>query len=169
MTRIPVNVAEVIDNAKLGRFQIGVIRAVPSAACCWTASIRRLPQLIPAHPSREIGTIASALLGQVFGATNFGVLVGALTLPMLADKTGLPRPILIAGTIFLRAGNVSFTGFAASPEQLIILRFVGGVGLGCIHPQRYRPGGRVHAAAHPHTDRDCLRLRYLWWEARWAD
>jgi MFS transporter, AAHS family, 4-hydroxybenzoate transporter len=126
----PVNVAEVIDHAELGRFQIGVI--VLCAVCLLLDGFDTQAVSYTGPSITREWHIASALLGQVFGATNFGVLVGALTLPMLADKIGR-RPILIAGTIFF--GVVTFfTGFAASLEQLIVFRFIGGVGLGCIIP-----------------------------------
>lgn len=76
--------------------------------------------------------IASALLGPVFGANNFGVLVGSLALPMLADKIGR-RPILIAGTVGFGAITL-LTGFAENTAQMIAFRFAGGVGLGSIIP-----------------------------------
>ena len=76
--------------------------------------------------------IAGSQLGPVFAAANFGVLIGALTLSMLADKIGR-RPVLVGATLAFSAMTL-LTGYAQSMEQLLWLRFLGGIPMGCIIP-----------------------------------
>ena len=76
--------------------------------------------------------ISNAALGPVFGASNFGVLVGSLVFSMLADKIGR-RPILIGATLFFGVMTI-VAARAASVGELLVLRFVAGIGLGCIIP-----------------------------------
>ena len=76
--------------------------------------------------------IRNAALGPVFGAGNFGVLIGSLVFSMLADKIGR-RPILIGATFFFGVLTI-VAARATSVGELLALRFVGGIGLGCIIP-----------------------------------
>jgi AAHS family 4-hydroxybenzoate transporter-like MFS transporter len=87
---------------------------------------------MPVRRSRGIGRSPAPWVGPVFGANNFGVLVGSLTLTMLADKIGR-RPVLIAGTVCFGAITLLTAG-AGNTGQLMALRFAGGVGLGSIIP-----------------------------------
>ena len=51
---------------------------------------------------------------------------------MVADKIGR-RPVLIGATLFFSAMAIA-TGFAQNVDQLLWLRFIAGLGLGCIIP-----------------------------------
>src|SRR5271154_6737364 len=85
-----------------------------------------------------IGFVAPALvrswhlqpnvLGPIFGAGLFGMLVGSTTLGMLADRIGR-RPVVIGATFFV-AMCVLTTAAASSVPQLLLLRFLTGLGLG---------------------------------------
>jgi AAHS family 4-hydroxybenzoate transporter-like MFS transporter len=76
--------------------------------------------------------VARSELGPVFAAANFGVLIGALLFSMLADKIGR-RPVLVWATLFFAILTLA-TAYAQNMEQLLWLRFVSGLGLGCIIP-----------------------------------
>jgi AAHS family 4-hydroxybenzoate transporter-like MFS transporter len=76
--------------------------------------------------------IPNAALGPVFGAGNFGVLIGSLGFSMLADTIGR-RPVLIAATLFFSAMTL-LTARASSVGELLALRFISGIGLGGIIP-----------------------------------
>jgi AAHS family 4-hydroxybenzoate transporter-like MFS transporter len=76
--------------------------------------------------------VSNAALGPVFGASNFGVLVGSLVFSMLADTIGR-RPILVGATLFFGVMTL-IAARAASVGELLALRFVAGIGLGCIIP-----------------------------------
>jgi len=69
----------------------------------------------------------------VFAAGNFGVLIGSLLFSMVADRVGR-RPVLIAATFFFSIVTL-LTARASSVQELLIYRFIAGVGLGSIIPQ----------------------------------
>jgi len=76
--------------------------------------------------------VSKANLGPVFGAGLFGMLVGSLSLSVLADKIGR-RPVLIGATIFFAVCMLA-TARVTTITELQILRFVAGLGLGAIMP-----------------------------------
>ena len=63
---------------------------------------------------------------------NFGVLIGSLVFSMLADKIGR-RPVIVWATLFFAVMTIA-TAYAQNLEQLLWLRFIAGLGLGCIVP-----------------------------------
>ena len=76
--------------------------------------------------------VAPALLGPVFGAANFGVLLGQLSFTMLADKIGR-RPVLVFGTLFFALATL-VTARVSTMSELLAIRFVAGLGMGSIIP-----------------------------------
>ncbi len=76
--------------------------------------------------------VAPALLGPVFGAANFGVLIGQLSFTMLADKIGR-RPVLVGGTLFFALATL-VTARVDTMSELLAIRFVAGMGMGSIIP-----------------------------------
>jgi AAHS family 4-hydroxybenzoate transporter-like MFS transporter len=68
----------------------------------------------------------------VFAAGLFGILVGSLIFSVLADKLGR-RPVLVGATLYY-ALLTMLTAFAQTIEQLVVIRFVAGLGLGAIMP-----------------------------------
>ncbi|WP_186100118.1 MFS transporter [Burkholderia gladioli] len=76
--------------------------------------------------------VAKASLGPVFSASLFGMLLGALGLSVLADRIGR-RPVLIGATLFFALSMLA-TPLVSTIPALIALRFVTGLGLGCIMP-----------------------------------
>src|SRR5579871_4130238 len=76
--------------------------------------------------------VDKAEFGSVFVAGMAGLLIGSLLLSMLADRIGR-RPVLIASTFFFAVCMI-LTAQAGSMRELMILRFVTSLGLGCILP-----------------------------------
>ncbi|KMY85259.1 4-hydroxybenzoate transporter [Candidatus Paraburkholderia calva] len=78
--------------------------------------------------------VAKSALGPVFSASLFGMLLGALGLSVLAvaDRIGR-RPVLIGATLFFGVSMIA-TAFTHELTVLAALRFVTGLGLGCIMP-----------------------------------
>ena len=76
--------------------------------------------------------ISDPVLGRVVSAALVGVLFGSLFLSMLADKIGR-RPILVGSCLFFSVTTL-LTARAQSVDQLLIIRFIAGIGLGAIMP-----------------------------------
>ncbi|MFH1117000.1 MAG: MFS transporter, partial [Pseudomonadota bacterium] len=67
-------------------------------------------------------------LGLAVGAGQFGPLVGAAILGMLADRWGRKMMLIISALLF--GGFTLLTAYITSVEQLAVCRFLAGIGLG---------------------------------------
>ncbi|SAK69145.1 major facilitator transporter [Caballeronia glebae] len=90
--------------------------------------------------------VAKSALGPVFSASLFGMLLGALGLSVLADRIGR-RPVLIGATLFFGLSMIA-TAFTHDLTVLTTLRFVTGLGLGCIMPNAMALVGEFSSAEH---------------------
>jgi AAHS family 4-hydroxybenzoate transporter-like MFS transporter len=121
-----VDVAEVIERQPLGRFTLGLVVA------SWLVTFfDGYDMTVISFTSKHLihdFQLSKAMLGNVFSVGIFGTLVGGLALGWLGDRLGRRPAILIAtaGFSLLTAA----LGFAHSYQQLLILRFLGGVTLG---------------------------------------
>src|SRR5436190_8758383 len=126
----PIRVADVIDGAGIGALQIGLFALCAFCLILDGFDVQAIGYVAPSI-IQEWGVPNSAL-GSVFGAGNFGVLVGSLVFTMVADKVGR-RPVLVAATVFFSVLTL-LTARVNSIQELLIIRFVAGIGLGCIIP-----------------------------------
>lgn len=129
-TAAEINVADLIDNSRVGRFQIGVLILCTACLIVDGFDVQAMGYVAPAL--LQDWRISKANLGPVFGAGLFGVLLGSLLFSMVADKIGR-RPVLIGATVFFSIFTLLTAG-ASSVSQLLALRFITGLGLGCIVP-----------------------------------
>jgi AAHS family 4-hydroxybenzoate transporter-like MFS transporter len=129
-TQATVNVSEIIDNASLNALHVKVFLLCAACMIMDGFDVQALGYVAPAIVQEW--KISPAMLGPVFGAVNVGVLIGQLTLPMVADRSGR-RPVLLGGVLFFGVVTVA-TAWAASMSELLVLRFIAGVGLGSIIP-----------------------------------
>jgi AAHS family 4-hydroxybenzoate transporter-like MFS transporter len=123
---IKVDLDSVIDSARLGRFQIGVIL------------ICALVAMVDGFDTQVIGLVAPAIaadwqveaarFGPVFGAGLLGGMVGAFALGQAGDRWGR-KPILIAAALVFTLGSLT-TPFTRSIGELLLVRIVTGFGLG---------------------------------------
>ena len=125
-----ITIADVIDRSKIGSLQITLF--VLCAACL----------IMDGFDVQAVGYVGPSLLaewkipgsvlGNMLASGNFGVLVGSLLFTMLADKIGR-RPVLIAATFYFSVLTI-VTGMVRTVDQMILVRFLAGLGLGCIIP-----------------------------------
>jgi AAHS family 4-hydroxybenzoate transporter-like MFS transporter len=125
-----INIGRYIDDRPLSAFQIRVI--------CLCALVIGLD----GFDAQALGFVAPALskdlhltqgaLGPVFGASLFGVMVGSLLFGALADYFGR-KWLVIAGVLVFALGSLA-TSRASSVSDLVILRFLTGLGLGGVLP-----------------------------------
>ena len=125
-----VAVDTVIDRQTMSKLQKLAI-----ASCCLIA-------VVDGFDSQLIGflapSIASTLdvniksFGPMFSAGLVGLMVGALIMGPLGDKVGRKRILLGATMLFGLLGGL--TGMVRSLDQLVIARFLTGLGLGGAMP-----------------------------------
>jgi AAHS family 4-hydroxybenzoate transporter-like MFS transporter len=125
-----VNINKIIDNSRLGPFQFGVFFLCGLCLIMDGFDLQAIGYVAPALV--RDWKIASSSMGPVFSAALVGVLFGSLGFSMLADRVGR-RPVLIAVTLYFSVLTF-LTARVNSVDQLIMIRFLGGLGLGGIMP-----------------------------------
>ncbi len=130
LSAAPVDVSALIERQKLGGFALGLI------AWCFlivlidgfdqVAAAFAAPALIHAWHTNAAG------FGRVFGVGLFGVLVGSLLLGFSGDRFGR-RPTIIYGSLWFGILTLACS-YATSLDQLTVLRFLAGIGMGGVVP-----------------------------------
>jgi AAHS family 4-hydroxybenzoate transporter-like MFS transporter len=139
-----VNVADLVDEGKLGGFQLGAFALLGLCLVMDGFDVQAIGYVAPALV-RDWG-IPNARMGPVFGAGLFGLFVGSVAFSVLADRIGR-RPVLLGATLGFAVFTL-LTAWAASLPQLIAVRFLAGLGLGAMMPNatalvgEYSPRGR---------------------------
>ena len=129
-TYLKINVSNVIDESRIGAFQISTYLLCFACLLMDGFDVQSLGYVAPAL-SAELH-ISRVQLGPVLSAAPLGVLIGSILCSMLADKIGR-RPVLIGTTLFY-ALLTWLTARAYSLEELRIVRVIGGIGMGAIMP-----------------------------------
>jgi MFS transporter, AAHS family, 4-hydroxybenzoate transporter len=125
-----INIGELLGNSRIGPLQVQVFILCMICLIMDGFDVQAMGYVAPAVV--EDWGISRALLGPVFSAANFGVLIGSLVFSVVADKIGR-RPVLIGATLFFSAMAI-VTAFAQNVQQLLWMRFIAGIGMGCIIP-----------------------------------
>ena len=76
--------------------------------------------------------LSSGQFGRLLSAGNAGLMLGALLFTILGDRIGR-RPILIFGTLFYGVLSI-LTAQADTSTEVLVMRFIGGLGLGAVVP-----------------------------------
>lgn len=125
-----VDVTDVVDNARFGSFQWRI--------ALWCGVLVTLDGFDNAVINFVAPVIAKewqagpAAIGPVFGAGLFGLMLGALGFGPVADRYGR-KPAVLAST-FIFGLFALLTIFARSIDQLYVLRFLTGMGVGGLMP-----------------------------------
>lgn len=119
-----------IDERPFGRYQLLVV-----ALCT-------LIVFLDGFDTQAIGFVAPALskefhisraeLSPVFSASLVGMMLGALIGGPISDRFGR-RPVLLTGLFYFGVMSL-LTAIAPDVKWLLILRFLTGLGLGCVMP-----------------------------------
>ncbi|NMM25766.1 MAG: MFS transporter [Glaciimonas sp.] len=125
-----IDIPALIDNNKIGRFQIGMLILCGLCVIMDGFDVQAMGYVAPAII--QDWHVSKANLGPVFGAGLLGMLVGSLLFSMTADKIGR-RPVLVGATLFFAICMLA-TPLASSIEQLQLIRFITGLGLGAVMP-----------------------------------
>lgn len=120
------NIRELIDTSRLSGLQITVL-----AICFFLNMIDGMDVLAISFAAPVISTewaISPQSLGVVFSAALVGMATGAVFLSPYSDVIGR-RNIILLSLVLISSGMVA-TAMANSLTQLIILRFLAGLGIG---------------------------------------
>ncbi len=125
-----IDVGSLIEDRKISWFQYGVI--------AWACAIMFIEgydmQVVPfAAPAMiKAWHVNRAYFGPVFGFGLFGYMLGATILSNLGDKFGRKKIIVWGGLLF--GAFTLASAFSATLRELLVLRFVAGIGLGASIP-----------------------------------
>src|SRR5690606_1080326 len=125
-----IDVVELIDRKPIGRFQVMLFALCAMSLIMDGFDVQAMGYVAP-EVIAELGMSGSEL-GAILAATNVGLLLGALLFTMLTDRIGR-RPVLIFGTLFYAVMAI-LPARAESANELLVLRFVAGLGMGSIIP-----------------------------------
>ncbi|MEQ1884771.1 MAG: MFS transporter [Bryobacteraceae bacterium] len=125
-----LNVSDLIDKSRLNAFQVGIAILCGLCLVMDGFDVQSMGYVAPAII--QDWHIAPAALGPVFGAAPFGVLIGSMVCSALADRFGR-RPLLIWTTLYFALLTL-WTARAGSVQELVLIRFIAGLGLGGIQP-----------------------------------
>jgi len=125
-----IDVTEAIDGAPVGRFQVLVFALCAAIAMIDGFDTQAIAFVAPAIS--EQWKVSPAAFGSVFGVGLAGLAVGAFVLSPLADRFGRRLMLLACALIF--GGFALLTARCDGLTQLLVLRFVTGIGLGGAMP-----------------------------------
>ena len=125
-----IDVQSFINSHKLSGYQILIV-----VLCFFIIAVdgfdtAAIGYIAPAI--KEEWGLTPAHLAPLFGAGLLGLMVGAFVIGPFADKFGRKPVLLFAVGFFGLASLIS--GYATSEEQLLVLRFITGLGLGGAMP-----------------------------------
>jgi AAHS family 4-hydroxybenzoate transporter-like MFS transporter len=125
-----INVTELIDHRPLTELQIRVV-ALCALMIFLDGADTIMMGLVAPSIAATIGVSANAF-GPVFGISQAGILLGVLSFGPLGDRFGRKR--LVIGATLLFAIFTLVTVWATSFDELLVLRFLTGIGLGGLAP-----------------------------------
>jgi AAHS family 4-hydroxybenzoate transporter-like MFS transporter len=125
-----IHVAKVIETSRLGFVQLMVLAQCFLCMVVDGFDIQAMAYVAP-QIVQQLG-VDKASLGPVFSAGLLGMLIGSVSMGMVADRIGR-RPVLIMSLIVISAGMYATT-WAGTVSGLIACRLVTGLAMGALVP-----------------------------------
>lgn len=125
-----ISVSDIIDEYPLSRFQIVTIGLCGAVLILDGFDAQCIGFLAPSIS--ETLSIPLKNFGPVFGASLVGLMIAALAIGPIADRWGRKWPVIISTLLF--ASFTVMTARVTSLNELVILRFLTGLGLGGAMP-----------------------------------
>jgi AAHS family 4-hydroxybenzoate transporter-like MFS transporter len=129
-TNQTVDVANLIENRKIGSFQFLVIACACAIMFIEGYDMQVVPFAAPAMI--KAWHVNKAYFGPVFGFGLFGYMLGATLLSSLGDTFGRKKIIVMGGLLF--GAFTLGAAFSSGLRELLVLRFIAGIGLGASIP-----------------------------------
>jgi AAHS family 4-hydroxybenzoate transporter-like MFS transporter len=130
MSELDVNVSELIDDSRLNAFHIRVIGLCSCLLFFEGFDFYAISYVAPAL-GQELA-ISKPMLGTIFSAGQFGLMLGALILGIAGDRWGRKRVFILCGLVFGLASLA--TALTTSYLWLLIWRSIAGLGMGGAGP-----------------------------------
>jgi AAHS family 4-hydroxybenzoate transporter-like MFS transporter len=130
MNELDVNVSELIDNSRLNSFHFRVIGLCTCLLFFEGFDFYAISYVAPALG--QALAISKPMLGPIFSAGQFGLMLGALILGIAGDRWGRKRVFILCGIVFGLASLA--TALTTSYLWLLIWRSVAGLGMGGAGP-----------------------------------
>jgi len=151
-----VNLSDLLENSRFGALHIRVFVLCMACLIMDGFDVQAMGYTAPAVLA-DWG-LERSVMGPVFVAANAGVLIGSLLFSMVADKIGR-RPVIVWATVFFSVMTIA-TSYAQNLEQLLLLRFIAGIGLGSIVPNATALVGEFSPKASRTTMVMCITVGF---------
>ncbi|RZF29191.1 MFS transporter [Paraburkholderia sp. UYCP14C] len=125
-----IDIGTVIERQQTNRF--GVLLIVAMGVMMMTEGYDLAAMAFAAPALGRAWHLEHGVLGPVFGAFVFGTMIGAFVLGYLGDVIGRKRMIVIGSVVL--AGFTLAASRATALDQLLVLRFLAGIGIGGVVP-----------------------------------
>lgn len=132
-------IVEFIDQRRLGKRQLTILLLCGLLMVLDGFDVQSISYVAPAI--LQDWHLEKAQLGVVFSSGLFGLLLGSLIFSYFSDKFGR-RPILLGATLFF-AVCMFVTAWVDNLTNLVIIRFLTGLGLGAIMPNAMALCGEI--------------------------
>ena len=124
------DLVQLMNQLEIGRFHFQLLGLCAAVVFMDGFDAQAIGYVAPSLS--QAWSLAPGALGPVFGAGLFGIMLGALVGGPVADYVGRKRVIIFAALFF--GVCTLITVFATDVQQLLIIRFITGVGLGAAMP-----------------------------------
>jgi len=128
--RAPIDLAAFIDAQPVGGFQIRLLLTCAAVLFLDGFDTQAIGYVAPAL-AKDLG-LGRSVLGPVFSAGLFGLMIGALVFGPLADRVGRKK-IIVLSTLAFGIGAL-VTSAVQDVNALLAIRFLTGLGLGGAMP-----------------------------------
>lgn len=125
-----VDVAELLDRQKLNRFHLLCVAF--GFLIFFVEGLDQTGISIAAPTMLRLFHAQPSVMGLIFGYGNFGFLIGSLVFGVLGDRFGRKRGVILGVLCYSLPAFAAM--FVTSLDQLPILRFITGLGLGGVFP-----------------------------------
>lgn len=126
----PLRLPGFVDDRRPNRFQLDTVLLCGLVMFLDGFDTQAINYMAPAIT--EDWGLSKADLGPIFSAALAGLMIGYLVLSPLADRYGHKRLVVGGATLF--ALTTFASAWARDPGQLLLLRFITGMGLGAATP-----------------------------------
>jgi AAHS family 4-hydroxybenzoate transporter-like MFS transporter len=126
----PIDIKSFIDERPISAFQWFIVAMCFLVVVADGMDVAIMGFVTP--PILQEWNISRPAFGFVISAAGFGLVVGALVAGPWSDRFG--RKIVLTASVFLFGFFTIIAAYSSSPEEMALLRFLAGMGMGAAMP-----------------------------------